>query len=769
MILTDPEKFAHAEDIELGIKIKYDEEAKTVTIMDTGIGMTREELVKNLGTVARSGTGKFVEHLKETGDADEAMSQIGQFGVGFYSSFLVAEKVVVRSKHPLDPVQHIWVGQNGANDFIVYPDPEGNTIERGTEITLHLKESAEEFCDSERVKEVATHYSEFAIYPISLESPMEIQVEDENPLELEKKLEEELAPKENEDDLEVSEEEDTDEEEEEEAAKPMKTITVRQYNRLNQNKAIWTREKEEITDDEYQSFFQVLTKEEDKNATTWSHFKAEGKINFKALLYLPRDYPFEMQYGQLGAPEGAMRLYIRKVLIGDDMDLFPKWLGFIRGVVDSDDLPLNVNRETLQDDKILQVIKKKLMRKGIDLIRTFEKESEDLLEQQIADGTAEDWHPSDEEKGRWTDKSEERWGAEVSDAEKKKMRRPTSEYMKWYMKFSPNIKLGIVEDDANRNKLVKLLRYETSKSNGRKISLQQYVDQMKDWQQNIYVIGGQSIKEIEASPFLEQFFEKDIEVLYLTEPSDEYVFQHIKGYDAYKIMHASSEQASLSDDDEETIKRRYHYYHMKYTAVTKWLRKLFTGTGIYRVQVTKKYLSSKTAAIITSGTLGTSANFDRILRAQAFLSADDPTTHKASRVFEINPRHKLMDVLAAAIPEDWDKKKKKKKEGEEDEDHKEFEAPQDIIDLAWLMHDMASVAGGYAIADPWHHNALIQKNLAKLIGIEDMGLSAEYDPWHGIAKPGEGGGQEPPPEEQNLDEAPPAEESTPQEDTPDEL
>jgi heat shock protein beta len=681
MSLTKPDEYKSDTDVPLEVQVEYNSEAKTLTIRDTGIGMTHEDMVKNLGTVARSGTTKFIESLKESGNQDSAMGQIGQFGVGFYSTFLVADRVVVASKNPTETVQNIWESENGSGDFLVYPDPRGNTLERGTEITLHLKEDCVEFSDAKRLMALTKHYSEFVMHPISLRTTTKMQVEiedeDEEPVE-EKKDDDENK----EDDLEVKDDE-------EEIIKPKKTkeVTTFSWEVLNGNQAIWTRDKDEIADEEYQAFYEVLSGET-KNATNWVHFNAEGNINFKSILYMPEDIPTTYQFGNLDDVPGAMRLYVRKVLIGNEFGLMPKYLGFIRGVVDSDDLPLNVNRESLQESKILQVIRKKLVRKAIDMIRVFAKESDAEAEGESeidADGN-------------------------VVEGEKK-----DSKYDTWYRKFSSNIKLGVMDDEPNRGKLSKLLRFETSKSNGKLVSLGTYLENMKEWQDEIYVLGGQNSKSLMKSPFLEVFNDKDVEVIFLTDAVDEYLVKQVRDFDGKKFVQISSENVKFKDEDVDMVKRRQKANTKKYEQLTKWLKSLYHDglTGILRVQVAKRNLGS-TPAVVSTSDFGNSANMERILRAQAFQQGVDIDTMIAMKILEINPRHPLIAKLLEACPP----------EGEE----KTFEVPEDIIDSAYTLYDMAMLNGGFPISDPVAHNRRAAKIMQKQFGLESLTLEPEINP-----------------------------------------
>ena len=688
LALTDADTYASSSsggaDLPLEVRISFDEAAQTLTIRDTGVGMTHDDLVANLGTVARSGTSKFLEALQDNADN---VSQIGQFGVGFYSAFLVADRVRVKSKNPTDPVVHVWESTNGAGDFVVYPLPEdADDFGRGTEITLHLKDDALEYADANRLSELVTRYSEFIVHPIFLQVTETVQV----PVEEEEEEGDEQATKTDEDaetsedDLTVDEE---DGEESKEKEPKMKEVTTHTWERLNDNPAIWTREKDSISDGEYQSFYNVLSNDDGTTAASWSHFVAEGNINFKSILYLPESLPPTFQYMEV--PKGLVRLYVRKVLIGDDFDLLPRYLSFMRGVVDSDDLPLNVNRETLQESKILTVIQKKLVRKAIELIKNFAKEAEDGSDAAEAEVDAD--------------------GNVDVDKEDKK-----NKYLDWYKKFSANLKLGAMEDEPNRAKLMKLLRFQTSKSNGELISLDKYVENMKEWQDEIYVIGGASVEEIEKSPFLEPFMEKDLEIVYLTDVMDEYLVKAVGDHQKKKFKQITSENVKFKDEDEDLVKRREKFYKNQFQPLTKWLRRLYQGS-VVRVQVAKRSLGSM-PAVVTSSDFGNSANMERIARAQAFQHGVDPKSLMSIKILELNPRHPIVKKLLEEAP------------SEDADSEADKEIAQSTVDAAWMIHDMAMLNGGYPIADPKAHNQRLTKVLQAQFGLESLKLEPEVDP-----------------------------------------
>mmetsp|Transcript_12996 Transcript_12996/g.18762 ORF Transcript_12996/g.18762 Transcript_12996/m.18762 type:complete len:823 (-) Transcript_12996:147-2615(-) len=684
--ITDPEMLADKSELE--VRISYDAEAGTLTITDSGIGMTKADLVKNLGTIARSGTTQFLDAL---GDGSADMNMIGQFGVGFYSAFLVADRVTVASKHPSDPVQHIWESRNGEASFVVAPDARGNSLGRGTEITLHLKEDNLEYLDPAKIKELATHYSEFVTHPIQIRttSTMEVEVEDEDD-------EEEKEEKDGED-LEVSEEEDADEDAEE---KPKKTemVTTHSWEQVNTNQAIWTRDKDSITEDEYQNFWKLVSKDQSSNATRWSHFNAEGNINFKSILYLPSEIPAALRAGMFDQQENGLKLYVRRVLISDAFELLPKYLSFVKGVVDSDDLPLNVNRESLQESKIIKVISKKLVRKTIEMIRKLSQE---------------EWPPAKDEDEDEPEEDEE----EKSVEEEKE-----HPYHTFYKKFGPSLKMGVMEDEANKSKLMKLLRFKSSKFPGDDdfVSLDEYIERKQEWQKEIYVFAGENVKQLEDSQFMERFRSKDVEVIYLTDPVDEYMIERTPTHGDMKFISITKENVEFKDEDADLVKRRDKAYRKKFEPLTKFLKTTF-GKGISRVVVSKRL--GEAPAIVSSASYTHSANMERILKAQAFHHGRNNDELTSARVFEINPRHpfihKLLGMIAGA------------EEKEEEVDEQEFEASEaaaeKAVDAAWILHDMALLNSGFSIDDVKSFSDRSMRLLKSTMAVDSLDLEDEID------------------------------------------
>jgi heat shock protein beta len=431
--------------------------------------MTKQELIKNLGIVAASGTSQFVEAATK-GANSEALSLIGQFGVGFYSVYLVADKVTVISKNNNDE-QYVWES-TADRTFTISADPRGNTLGRGTQITLHMKEDAQEFLSDQEIKKLVEKYSEFINYPIYLLTSK--QVDKEVAAEESAEATSDKAEK---DELDVSEEEAA-----EEVKPSTKTIkeTVFQWERLNDVKAIWTRSASEISSEEYLSFYRTLVKDTAAEYLDYIHFKAEGEITFRSILFVPKKASAGL-YDKFYEKSTALKLYVRRVLISDEFDDFlPRYLNFIKGVVDSEDLPLNVSRETLAQSRVLKVMAKKLTRKVLEMLK------------KLADAEKDE---SKEEKS-----SEE--GEEAAENSTTKLSKDS--YSLFWKEFGKSIKLGCIDDRANRAKLSKLLRFVSSKSEGKLISLEQYVDTMKPKQKFIYYITGESLEAVKNSPFLEK-------------------------------------------------------------------------------------------------------------------------------------------------------------------------------------------------------------------------------------------------------------------------
>merc|ERR1712113_268541 len=376
---------------DLEVKIEHDPDGKTISIVDTGVGMSKADLINNLGTVAKSGTTNFLEAMAEGGDAN----LIGQFGVGFYSAFLVADKVSVTSKCNEDPVQHVWESSADAS-FTVVDDPRGNTLGRGTRVTLHLKEDAHDYLSEDKLKDTTKKYSQFIQYPIYVKVKKEVDAEAE---------EDDDDDSEDEDEEKTDEVETKDDEEEEEEKKTSKK-TVYEWEQVNTQKAIWLRAKEDVTEEEYNEFYKGISKDY-LDPLAYTHFNAEGQIEFKSILFLPKKAPMDMM-DNYWTKKSEVKLFVRRVLVAEKFDeLLPRYLNFVRGVVDSDDLPLNVSREQLQQNKIMKVISKKLVRKVLELMKKLAKEEESGEDDEEDEKEEEEKEEKEEEKEEKKDKKDE--------------------------------------------------------------------------------------------------------------------------------------------------------------------------------------------------------------------------------------------------------------------------------------------------------------------------------------------------------------------------
>ena len=641
MSLTDKGQLGEGDNANLDIRIKADKEKKVLTIRDRGIGMTKDDLMNNLGTIAKSGTSAFLDQMAQGGD----MSLIGQFGVGFYSVYLVADFVEVRSKHNDDDKQ--WVWQSGANGNFAISEDQGEPLGRGVEINIYLKEEAQEYLEESKLESLVQRYSEFINFPIYLYNSKEVS--EEVPAEDgDDETADASADDDDNEDSDEDEDEDDDSEDDSEDDEPKtKTITktVWDWERLNDVKAIWLRSASEVEEEEYTKFYQALAKNTEE-PLSYSHFKAEGDVEFKAILYIPERPPADY-YDNYYSRASALKLYVRRVFISDEFDeLLPKYLSFIKGIVDSDTLPLNVSRETLQQHTSLKTIKKKLVRKALDMLRKLAEEGKD----------AED--DGEKPEGEETDVEE-------------------TKYEKFWKNFGKAIKLGIIEDASNRVRLAKLLRFETSKSDGKLVSLEQYVERMKEGQKSIYYITGESIEALKNSPMLEKLIAKDFEVIYFTDPVDEYTMQNLTEFDDYKFSNASKEDLKFGDADDDE-KARFKKTKAAFKPFTAWWKSKLPENVIEGVKVSNRL--STTPCVVVSSKYGWSANMERIMKAQALGDDSRHEYMRGKKTLEVNPRHPMIAAL--------------KERSEQDPDSEETAV------LAKLMFETAMLESGFTFDKP---------------------------------------------------------------------
>lgn len=582
------------------IRVTANKEDNTLVIEDNGVGLTKDEMVSCLGTIANSGTKEFMEALQAGTD----VSMIGQFGVGFYSAYLVASNVKVYSG------RYCW--ESAAGGSFTIEELESPVVDHGVQIVLGMKDECLEYLEDKKIREIVKKHSEFINYPINLwtvrTESKEVPVSDD----------EEDGEKKDE----AGEEgkvEDVSESVDEKKPKT-KTVTeeISEWKQLNTQKPVWLRKPDEVSEEEHGSFYKSLSNDWDNHLAV-KHFSAEGQVEYKSVLYIPKRAPFDM-FQSSNKKKNNIKLYVRRVFIMDKCEeLMPEWLNFVSGVVDSEDMPLNVSREMLQQNRIMNVIKKNLVKKCIEMFNEL---------------------------------------AEDDDKTK---------FKTFYDNFHQSIKVGIHEDSVNRDKLVKLTRFYSAKNTTERISFEDYVTGMAEGQEHIYFITGESKKAVENSPFLKGILDKGYDVMFMTDPIDEYMCQHVREFEGKKLVNITKDNTLFQEKNED------YDNHL--------CKKIKELVGDVEKVVVSSRLGDAPCCLV-SGEYGWSANMERIMKAQTLQTNTGMMgMMSGKKIMEINPSHPMIKKLQEGI--------------------KNTSMNERIMkDVIQLMYDTAMVASGYSHEDP---------------------------------------------------------------------
>ena len=583
------------------IRLIPDKEKNMLTIEDNGVGMTKKELQTNLGRIAQSGTKKFTEALGKSGD--EASNLIGQFGVGFYSAFLVADKVTVVTKAE-GQEQLRWESIDGANKYSISADDSEPIEGSGTRLILTMKEDADKYLDDYTLRDMLKKYSEFLSFPIEMWA---------------EKTEYETVP---DPDAEVKEGEEP----------PTKTVprTSNVWETVNSAKPLWMKDPKEVQEDEYAEFYKTTFKAYDTPAA-YTHFSLEGQVEFRAMLFCPSTVPWELSQDMFNEKNKPMKLFVKRVFISDNFEseLLPRWLSFLKGMVDSEDLPLNVSRELLQKSRVLSIISKRLVRKALDMFKSLKKD-------------------------------EAKWEAFTTN-------------------FGRYIKVGVIEDQDNKDKLLELASFASS-LNDKQTTLPAYVERMAPEQKQIYYLSGTSKAAAQSSPVLERLKKKGFEVIFALDQIDEIALQGVGKYQEFDVIDAAKENADLGETTDEE-KKEAEEAKESYKATTDFL-KAQLGDRVDKVEVSARLEESPSALVQPQW--GMSPQMQRFMRAQAAAQGtEDAMMAGMAANLEINPKHPVVSRLQAMV-------------GDNGEEAKTTAAPG----FAELLYDVAAVASGYELTNP---------------------------------------------------------------------
>ena len=604
------------------ITLLPNKENKELHIIDTGIGMNKEELIKNIGTIASSGTKAFMEKVKDS-------NLIGQFGVGFYSAFLVSKEVSIITKKT-DSGYFKWTSDAGGQYVIeeltednlkdhIHPD---YNLTQGTIIKCLLTDEAlDKYTDVNKLKSIVKEHSQYINYPIKIFIKREEtkEVEDE-----EASLEEDVTVTDGTSNVDSSNLDDVTIEDIEEKPKKMKKITetVKEFQLVNEHKPIWTRSSNELKEEDYYAFYKSLTNDNEK-PYTYKHISGEGQIEYKGILYLPKK--IKNNVFERGVTQNNIKLYVRKVFVSDNSAvLCPEWLHFISGIVDTDDLPLNVSREILQENKVIKVIKKAVVKKSIDMLKSAMNDMDN--------------------------------------------------YLKIYKTYQKNIKLGVYEESGDRERVSDLLMFYSANSPDKMITFDDYITSMNENQKHIYYIAGDNMDILKTSPFLDRFKKNDLDVLFMTDPVDEYMCQRLMQYKECTltcITKGDIELPNTTDADKELIKKQKE----EYKSLCDYIKRLYTTFS--EVKITNKV--SELPCIVSSPENGFSANMEKIIKSQTLGQTDNANVMLNKRVLEINPLHPIIKKIKNI------------------NDTEEYNSLRDLLDL---VINSALLYSGYQIIKP---------------------------------------------------------------------